>query len=302
MDRKIPERRVRLGRAIRSLEGLAVGDAVGKALSNVGRLPPEYDPTPWMYTDDTEMAIELVEALSVTGRVDQDSLAVGFAKRFALRPDRGYGAVAYWILTRIGEGQPWRRIAYTPYDGTGSKGNGAAMRVAPLGAFFAGDPETLVREALLSAEVTHAHPQGQAGAVAVALAAALAVDQPGASVAQLREIAAQVPDVELRAALERAARLGGAAPREAGRLLGTGGDVLALDTVPFALWCALSHLRDFGAAVSAAIEGFDSAGSDADTVCAIVGGIVALSSDPESIPNAWREATEPVLTNLEAGR
>lgn len=291
-DDGFPTMKSRLDRAVRSLGGVAVGDAVGRAVSNVGRMPPEYYPAPWPYTDDTEMAIELVEALSASGRVHQDALAVGFAKRFALRPGRGYGAVAHWILTRIGEGQPWRKIAYTPYGGSGSKGNGAAMRVAPLGAFFSDDPDQMVREAMLSAEVTHAHPQGQAGAVAVALAAAAAVNHPDALLPRLGELAASVSDSELRAALERAASLGGVTPREAGRILGTGRDVLALDTVPFALWCAFSHLRDFGAALSAAIEGFDAPDSDADTVCAIVGGIVVLACDPGSIPDLWLQSSE----------
>ena len=48
------------------------------------------------------------------------------------------------------------------------------MRVAPLGAYFADDLEMVRAQAVLAAEVTHAHPEGIAGAVAVALAAAWA--------------------------------------------------------------------------------------------------------------------------------
>ena len=40
------------------------------------------------------------------------------------------------------------------------------MRVAPLGAYFAEDVERAASEAHLSAQVTHAHPEGQAGAIA----------------------------------------------------------------------------------------------------------------------------------------
>ncbi len=47
------------------------------------------------------------------------------------------------------------------FSGLGSFGNGAAMRAAPLGAWFAGDVETVIQQAILSAEVTHAHPEGQ---------------------------------------------------------------------------------------------------------------------------------------------
>ena len=57
----------------------------------------------------------------------------------------------------------------------GSFGNGAAMRVPPLGAYFADQPVArIVEQARLSAEVTHAHPEGIAGVIAVAVATALA--------------------------------------------------------------------------------------------------------------------------------
>jgi ADP-ribosylglycohydrolase len=58
-------------------------------------------------------------------------------------------------------------------DGRGSFGNGGAMRIAPLGAFFADDVERVVVEARRAREVTHAHPEAVARAVAVAVAAAL---------------------------------------------------------------------------------------------------------------------------------
>src|SRR5580700_351423 len=43
-----------------------------------------------------------------------------------------------------------------------------------LGAYFADDFEALLKQAHLSALITHSHPEGIAGAIAVALAAALA--------------------------------------------------------------------------------------------------------------------------------
>ncbi len=48
------------------------------------------------------------------------------------------------------------------------------MRVAPLGARYPGDLEHAARQAALSAEVTHTHPEAVAGAVAVAVAASRA--------------------------------------------------------------------------------------------------------------------------------
>ncbi len=52
-------------------------------------------------------------------------------------------------------------------------GNGAAMRVAPIGAYFADDLDKVLYYAQASAEVTHAHIEGIVGAMAVAVASAL---------------------------------------------------------------------------------------------------------------------------------
>jgi ADP-ribosylglycohydrolase len=41
-------------------------------------------------------------------------------------------------------------------------GNGAAMRVEPVGAFVVEDLDAVIDHASYSAQVTHAHPEGQA--------------------------------------------------------------------------------------------------------------------------------------------
>ena len=287
-----------LQRAIQSLRGLSIGDALGCALTNPGRGEPSFEAPPWRYTDDTEMAIAIVETLGARGAIDQDALALAFAERFARLPERGYGPVAYWILHRIGDGMPWQEASTTPYNGAGSKGNGGAMRVAPLGAYFADAPDTAIAEALLSAAVTHAHPQGQAGAAAVAFAATLLARESGAAIDALGEVAGRTEDPELRAAIERAAGLKDVDPAEAGRQLGTGKLVRALDTVPFALWAAFTHPRDYRAAITLAMSGLAGPSCDRDTICAIVGGLVAISADPGTIPREWLDGAEALESTL----
>nr|HEX4313649.1 ADP-ribosylglycohydrolase family protein [Kofleriaceae bacterium] len=66
----------------------------------------------------------------------------------------------------------WRREAQGLFGGRGSYGNGAAMRASPIGAYFRDDLERVRDEAVRSAEPTHAHADGVAGAVAVAVAVA----------------------------------------------------------------------------------------------------------------------------------
>src|SRR5262249_31674328 len=67
-----------------------------------------------------------------------------------------------------------RPSSYGQFAGLGSYGNGAVMRAPIVGAWFADDLDRVVAEARLSAEVTHAPPEGIAGAGAVAVATGLA--------------------------------------------------------------------------------------------------------------------------------
>ena len=164
-------------------------------------VPP---PAPWRWTDDTEMACTLFEGLRRDGRVDQSWLATAFAQRWSA--DRGYGRGSVSLLSSIRDGVPWRTAAGALFSGRGSSGNGAAMRVAPLGAFFANDPDVAVRQAALSAEVTHRHPEGVSGAVAVALASSLtARHTPRESL--LRMVLNQLPPSDVRDGIGRAVRM-----------------------------------------------------------------------------------------------
>jgi ADP-ribosylglycohydrolase len=280
-----------------SLDGLSVGDAVGAQFfvpgMSVAQLDGPAPDDPWPWTDDTEMACSVVRVLGAHATIEQDRLAAEFGGHF--EPYRGYGGGAVVILRQIREGAPWRDVARAAFGGQGSMGNGAAMRVAPLGALHAGDSRTAALEAMRSAEVTHAHPEAILGAVAVAVAAAEAGwarrvrDRPEPS-ALLDSVLPYLVDSRVRAGIERARGLVGVSVAEAAYELGNGAQVLAQDTVPFALWAAATHLDDYRAAVLACVE----AGGDVDTTGAIVGGVVASFTGRAGIPAGWLANREPL--------
>src|SRR5687768_7137322 len=98
-----------------SLLGLAVGDAFGTMLDGYGtelerraakRLISMQ--RPWRWTDDTAMAIPIIEELAAHGTIDPDRLAKSFAATFARDPNRGYGAGAHGLLSRVLLGAEWR--------------------------------------------------------------------------------------------------------------------------------------------------------------------------------------------------
>lgn len=295
----VPMKRASVERMLASLDGLTVGDAFGERFFVPDELATEWirqrkmPEPPWAYTDDSEMAIAIVELLAERGHVDQSLLARAFVRRFVADPDRGYGAGAYRLLQHVRTGTPWEEASRSLFGGQGSMGNGGAMRVAPLGAFFADDLLAVVREARLSAQVTHAHLEGQAGAVAVAAAAAFACrHREGIASGKT----GRPLDFAIRLCPPGATRDGLIAARdlhtstsvaEAAATLGSGARLLASDTVPFALWCADRHLNDFGAAMWSTAQGL----GDRDTTCAIAGGVVAGNHRP---PDAWLRGREPL--------
>ena len=288
----------RLARARLSLEGLSFGDAfcsqffVGRTYDHhfAARSTP---PGPWMYTDDTVMALSVYESLARNGAIDQYELARDFARRYTDDIYRGYGPAAHGILRDIHLGTPWRNVSYAVFNGTGSMGNGGAMRVAPIGGYFADDLARVAKEADASAEVTHAHPEGRAGAVAVAVAAARAFQMRGREVARgdfLLPAIEYTPKGKTRDGLQAALALVPATEIEdAVRLLGNGSKVTAPDTVPLAVWLAERFAEDLPAGLWAVIE----AGGDVDTVGAMVGGVVALHA-PRTIPQTWFALREPL--------
>jgi len=278
-----------LANAQLSLEGLSVGDAFGELFFSISPYTTSESDLPaghWRWTDDTHMALSIVETLKTHGRIDQDALAKAFARRYAEEPYRGYAGGAIRLLRQIAAGADWRQVSPTLF-GNGSYGNGAAMRAAPIGGFFSDNPERAAQEAQLSAVVTHAHPEGQAGAMAVAVAAALAANTPHPSGRELlRETLAFTPESITRQRIQLAMDIPADQFHEAIRELGTGSNVTAQDTVPFCIWSAAYHLDNFEEALWWTAKGM----GDCDTTCAIVGGIVALSV--RQVPSAWFKRRE----------
>ncbi|MFE4975609.1 ADP-ribosylglycohydrolase family protein [Kitasatospora sp. NPDC056651] len=285
------------GPALDSLLGLCVGDALGAQFfvpetaraHLAARTEP---PGPWPWTDDTEMACSVYAAQRERGTVDTFDLTYAFALRHDF--DRGYGPAANRLLRLIREGGDAKALAAGLFDGQGSYGNGAAMRVAPLGAAYAEDPAAVVRPAADTALITHTHPQAVDGAIAVAVAAAYAArsrTRPMTPDRFLESVAGLTPNGAVKdGLLEARGLLGQPDLRVAARLLGNGSRTSAADTVPYALWCAARHQADYRAAVREAIA----AGGDMDTVAAITGGVVAAHTGTAGIPRAWLDACEPL--------
>lgn len=126
------------------------------------------------YTDDSQLARELLQSVVACRRFDPADFAARIAAIFAEERIVGRGRATEAAALRLVQGVPWQR-AGTPAP---AAGNGSAMRAGPVGLVFWSDPDALVQAAHDQGRITHQDPRCSAGAVAVAGAVALAL-HPG---------------------------------------------------------------------------------------------------------------------------
>ncbi len=200
----------------------------------------------------------------------------------------GVGRATYLSILRLWLGfRPERSGIY-------SAGNGPAMRCALVGAFFAKDRTRMNAYLEVQTRITHKDPRALVGARAVAILAAMIVDEDlrrrpniDALCAALRSAGASDEEWSdlceeiRRAALDQlsvgdfASRLG----------LADGVSGYIYHTVPVAIYAWHAHFGDFEATVSEAME----CGGDTDTVGAIAGALAGATTGERGIASDWIE-------------
>jgi ADP-ribosylglycohydrolase len=189
------------------------------------------------FTDDTVLTAAVANAI-----LHAQDYAVSlrdFGRRY---PRAGYGMSFFeWLFDE----------ARGPYQ---SWGNGAAMRVSPVGCAF-DTVDRVLEQAERSAAVTHDHPEGVKGAQATALAVFLALQ--GTDKAGIKREITRRFGYDLDRSLEHIRP-------------GYGFDVSCQGSVPESIICFLES-TDLEDAVRKAI----SLGGDADTMACIAGSIAA---------------------------
>lgn len=255
------------------LFGLAIGDALGgkfeaqSADAIRARFPAAerliaYPQEEIWYTDDTQMTIGVAEALVERGEIAEDVLCRAFVANYL--PSRGYGRGARAVLDAMEDGRDYRAVAEQHFPG-GSFGNGAAMRVAPVGLMFRDDRKRLWAQARQSALPTHLHPLGIEGAQLLALAVALCsgmdrFDRDGFFAALLDAC----ESAEYRGKLEEVTRV-----QSPDDLAALGNRIEALHSVPTAIASFALTPESFDAAVCNVIF----LGGDTDTLAAMAGAL-----------------------------
>ncbi|HEX6257353.1 MAG TPA: ADP-ribosylglycohydrolase family protein [Euzebyales bacterium] len=255
---------------------LARGDRRGPVAGEAGFRPL------LAYTDDTQLTLALVDHLvDDDARVEPRLLARRMLARY--EPHRGYGPGMRRLVELWRHGHDVESAATAVFP-DGSFGNGAAMRVAPVGLLWAGRPAELTAAAVRSAQVTHAHPVGIDGAVVVAHAVALAAADRRFALSDLARLPTDT--TELGEGLAAAAQVDrDTAPASVAALLGTA--PTAHRSVPAALWCAAVS-ADVEECVTRAVA----FGGDTDTIASMAAAVRGAAGGACAMPPAWTAVLE----------
>jgi len=241
--------------------GSIIGDIVGSIyeFDNIKTKDFPFFTNNQSYTDDSILTIATADWL-LNGKNAEDYY-LRYANKYP-HPVGSYGTMFVQWIHKANRG------IIEPYN---SCGNGSAMRVSPVGWFFNTEESTLAM-AQKSAECTHNHPEGIAGAQATALCIFMA--RKGFTANEIRK------RIESKFGYDLSLSVDQIRPCYSWNGLdGTISGATCQGSVPQAITCALeaSNFED-------AIRNAVSIGGDSDTIACITGGIAeALFGIPEHI-------------------
>jgi poly(ADP-ribose) glycohydrolase ARH3 len=276
-----------------ALIGSAVGDALGapvegysmKKVSSV--YGKDWKMISGRYTDDTEMMIGVAESLIENKGFNGEDMATRFIENY--NPKRGYGPGSKEALRRISEGESWKEASKKLFGGMGSYGNGAAMRIAPVGIFYYDDIDRLRETAYKSSHITHSHELGKEGAALQAFSIALAMQGRVKKEGMLLELKEFVENEVYKEKIRKIEmffeKVAEVDKKKVISELGSGEE--AFNSVPTAIYSFI-RADSFKDAVVYAV----SLGGDTDTIGAMTGAISGAYYGEEAIPKEWVERLE----------
>ncbi|WP_373480937.1 ADP-ribosylglycohydrolase family protein [Geminocystis sp.] len=292
------------------LLGTAVGDSVGLPAEGISRRRNQkIFRGKWhqrlifgygMISDDTEHTIFVAQCLIACG--DREDI---FVKRFSwclkwwlLSLPAGVGLATLKSIIRL-----W--LGFSPdKSGVYSAGNGAAMRCAVIGAYFAHNLPKLDIFLTLSTKITHSDPRALIGAKAIAYITAWIVREDlkeCPDIDELEVILRLVEDKEeewlnltnqLLYALKQ-----GLSVAEFAELMGQekGISGYVYTTVSIAIYAWYQHFGNFRDALEAVFN----CGGDTDTTGAITGALCGATTGELNIPQPWLKKISDFPRNSE---
>ncbi len=252
---------------------------------------------PGQFSDDTQMTLATVEALLAAKGFSGPSLVESFLPLW--RENRIIGrspGCSEAIERLVDRTADWR----TSGCEVGRAGNGAAKRVSPFGLWNYDEPERLLEETTLAAEITHRDPRAVAGAVGVAVAVAHGltrreiilgewIDDVSGAMAPIAPAFARhvesLPALLSRSESESVRVIASLGFDDAGLAPHDRVSPFVIPSVMTAFYWFLRYPDDWVETVGGCLR----SGGDVDTIAAIGGGISGAFNGVTSIPKSLRE-------------
>lgn len=281
------------------LIGTAIGDALGLPAEGLSRRRVQrlYQGN-WrhrlvfgrgMISDDTEHTAFVAQSLlRYPDSPERFARRLGWYLRgWLLSLPAGIGFATLRAILKLWLGFP------PNHSGVYSAGNGPAMRVAAIGAFFAHHPQRRAAYVAVSTRITHTDPKALTGATAIAELAAWIVrdrltGRPSLAtfIALLRRCGPDDAEWQtLVDAIEQAARENRTVAELAEKMgLAQGVTGYIYHTVPIAVYAWFQHDGDYRPTLTAVLN----CGGDTDTVGAIAGALAGATVGESGIPEEWK--------------
>lgn len=285
--------------------GLAMGDALGWPIEflSMQKINIIYGPNgiqdlpdPAQVSDETQTTAAIAEALVEAGDADIDILMAAVTRHliaWSNSPgnDRAPGHTVTEAIRTLEAGVSWREAGVA-----NAKGNGSAVRMAPVGYLYQHDRDRLHEVAHASGIATHAHPAADASALAAAYLIKLALDgvEPESYVQETMAFVGGMSEEFDEAML----RIGHVIEwtDEFAAINHIGSGWVAPEAVAMAAYCAIRYKDDFLGAVRRAVN----IPGDSDSVGCVTGGLVSARLGIQGLPSEWISRLENVerLTDL----
>ena len=278
-----------------SIIGSALGDSIGELAFNYHEkeeLIKEINNRKAIrYTDDTAMVIGIAETIiSNKGDWATEDLGAQFHQNYKREPYRGYGLGPPMIFRTVErEHKKYQEVAEGLFGGDGSYGNGASMRIAPLGVFYY-ESKNIYEIAKRAAVATHTHPLGIDGAAILAkLISILIPKDPDKFDIKQHEIEILTEIIEFAKTDEYKSKLSkikdllekNADIIDAEKIVGS--NVLAFTSVPFSIFAFFRNPYSFKDALLDTVL----VSRDRDTVGAMMSGLLGSFLGINKIPKNW---------------
>lgn len=270
-------------RFIGCILGGAIGDAYGSAYENIPKEDnsetayypfgkPKIKIPEWRITDDTQLTLATCETMTENEILDAKFFADKYLDFYKSRKITGIGASTLKAMQELEVGGHWSLVGR---KGEFGAGNGAAMRIAPLG-FEPNISRSIIRDIC---NITHQNDEAYAGSLSIVIAIQSIINKTWTGKENLLQIIInEIPDTRVRDRLIEIDKT----DCDLSKVGKFGNDGYVVNSVPLAIAFA-SQVNSIG--LNQMYKQIIELGGDTDTNCSIAGQIAGTLIGIKSIPD-----------------